>query len=201
MLGLERAGYQARSVDTGREALAADPEPDVVLLDLGLPHLDGVEVCRRLRSRSRAAIIVVTARGEEADRVAALDEGADDYLVKPFGLAELLARIRAVLRRVQPSDSELLRHGPLAVDPRTRRVTVGTADARRIDRLHHRLGLLPGRGACSHPDGGARPTASALRVFADDVHRHVHTGPCRAAYAPLVLPVPAARPPKEEEWR
>ncbi|MEV8036072.1 response regulator transcription factor [Streptomyces sp. NPDC086182] len=125
VLGLERAGYQARGVGTGQEALAAVPEPDVVLLDLGLPDLDGIEVCRRMRSRSGAAIIVVTARGEEADRVAALDEGADDYLVKPFGLAELLARIRAVLRRVQPSDSELLRHGPLAVDLRTRKVSVG----------------------------------------------------------------------------
>jgi len=124
VLGLERAGYRARSVDTGREALAAVPESDVVLLDLGLPDLDGVEVCRRMRSRSGAAIIVVTARGEEADRVAALDEGADDYLVKPFGLAELLARIRAVLRRVHPSDVELLRHGPLTVDLRTRKVTV-----------------------------------------------------------------------------
>ena len=122
--GLERAGYQARGVSTGREALAADPEPDVVLLDLGLPDLDGLDVCRRMRRRSAAAIIVVTARGEEADRVAALDEGADDYLVKPFGLAELLARIRAVLRRVRPAGSEVLRHGPLAVDPRTRKVTV-----------------------------------------------------------------------------
>ncbi|WP_328551374.1 MULTISPECIES: response regulator transcription factor [unclassified Streptomyces] len=126
--GLERAGYEARGVGTGREALAAVPEPDVVLLDLGLPDLDGLEVCRRIRSRSDAAIIVVTARGEEADRVAALDEGADDYLVKPFGLAELLARIRAVLRRVQPSGSALLRHGPLAVDPRTRKVTVDGHD-------------------------------------------------------------------------
>ncbi|MEU9135322.1 response regulator transcription factor [Streptomyces sp. NPDC048404] len=124
VLGLERAGYRARGVGTGQEALAAVPEPDVVLLDLGLPDLDGIEVCRRIRSRSDAAIIVVTARGEEGDRVAALDEGADDYLVKPFGLAELLARIRAVLRRVQPSGSELLRHGPLTVDPRTRKVTV-----------------------------------------------------------------------------
>ena len=128
VLGLERAGYRARSVGTGREALAAVPEPDVVLLDLGLPDLDGVEVCRLLRSRSSAAVIVVTARGEEADRVAALDEGADDYLVKPFGLAELLARIRAVLRRVQPPGSELLRHGSLTVDLRTRKVTVGGSE-------------------------------------------------------------------------
>ena len=123
--GLERAGYAARSVDTGRAALTAEPAPDLVLLDLGLPDLDGVEVCRLLRRRSDAAVIVVTARGEEGDRVSALDEGADDYLVKPFGLAELLARIRAVLRRTRPQASELLRCGPLSVDPRTRKVTVG----------------------------------------------------------------------------
>jgi DNA-binding response OmpR family regulator len=125
VLGLTRAGYLAESVDTGQAALAAAPVPDVVLLDLGLPDVDGVEVCRMLRRRSDVPIIVVTARGEEGDRVAALDEGADDYMVKPFGLAELLARIRAVLRRTRPSEPELLRHGPLAVDPRTREVTVG----------------------------------------------------------------------------
>ncbi|MEU9078741.1 response regulator transcription factor [Kitasatospora sp. NPDC048538] len=122
--GLQRAGYAAQTVETGRAALAVTPQPDVVLLDLGLPDLDGVEVCHRLRQRGDAAIIVVTARGEESDRVSALDEGADDYLVKPFGLAELLARIRAVLRRTRPAEPELLRHGVLVVDPRTRRVTV-----------------------------------------------------------------------------
>jgi len=95
-----------------------------VLLDLGLPDIDGVEVCRQLRETSGAAIIVVTARGEEADRVLALDEGADDYLVKPFGLAELLARIRAVLRRGQRTGAEVLRHGSLTVDLRTRKVSV-----------------------------------------------------------------------------
>src|SRR5512139_2491041 len=92
--GLAQAGYTVEVAGTGAEALAAGPA-DVVLLDLGLPDLDGVEVCRRLRLRSDAAIIVVAARGEESDRVVALDEGADDYLVKPFGLAELLARVRA----------------------------------------------------------------------------------------------------------
>ncbi len=120
--GLSRGGYQVDHVTTGLEALAAGT-PDVVLLDLGLPDLDGVTVCRRLRERSAAAIIVVTARGEEPERVLALDAGADDYLVKPFGLAELLARIRAVLRRIRPED-EILRHGPLTVDLRTRKVTV-----------------------------------------------------------------------------
>ncbi|MFF4505063.1 response regulator transcription factor [Streptomyces sp. NPDC001401] len=121
--GLRQAGYTVEGVHTGRAALAAASN-DVVLLDLGLPDIDGVEVCRRLRARSDAAIIAVTARGEEADRVVALDEGADDYLVKPFGLAELLARIRAVLRRRRPAGPEILRHGPLAVDLRTRQVSV-----------------------------------------------------------------------------
>jgi DNA-binding response OmpR family regulator len=130
--GLDRAGYTAESVSLGADALR-HPWPDVVLLDLGLPDIDGVDVCRRLREQSQAAIIVVTARGEEADRVLALDEGADDYLVKPFGLAELLARIRAVLRRGQrPSAAagggEVLRHGTLTVDLRTRKVSVNGND-------------------------------------------------------------------------
>ena len=122
--GLERAGYRVRAVRTGAQALAAEPT-DVVLLDLGLPDADGFEICRRLAARASGAILVVTARGEEGDRVAALDEGADDYLVKPFGLAELLARIRAVLRRIQPATTpSVVRHGPLSVDSRTRKVTV-----------------------------------------------------------------------------
>jgi DNA-binding response OmpR family regulator len=128
--GLTRAGYETGSVTTGQAALDW-PVPDVVLLDLGLPDIDGIEVCRRLRQSGDAAIIVVTARGEESDRVLALDEGADDYLIKPFGLAELLARIRAVLRRGQrpagggPSaEVEVLRHGPLTVDLRTRKVSM-----------------------------------------------------------------------------
>ncbi len=125
--GLTRAGYEAASVDTGAAALRP-PLPDVVLLDLGLPDIDGVEVCRKLRDVSDVAIIVVTARGEESDRVLALDQGADDCLVKPFGLAEVLARVRAVLRRTRPSSAELLRHGPLSVDLRTRKVTVGARD-------------------------------------------------------------------------
>jgi DNA-binding response OmpR family regulator len=129
--GLTRGGYRVDHVMTGGEALAwpgaaggvKTAEPDVVLLDLELPDSDGAGVCRRLREKSRAAIIVVTAHGEETDRVAALDSGADDYLVKPFGLAELQARIRGVLRRVRPG-GELARHGPLTVDLRTRRVSV-----------------------------------------------------------------------------
>jgi len=124
--GLTRGGYQVDHVMTGSEALTWG-EPDVVLLDLELPDLDGVQVCRKLREHSDAAIIVVTAHGEEPDRVMALDAGADDYLVKPFGLAELQARIRAVLRRVRPG-GDVVRHGPLTVDIRTHRVTVSGSE-------------------------------------------------------------------------
>jgi DNA-binding response OmpR family regulator len=121
--GLTRAGYETGSVTTGQAALDW-PVPDLVLLDLGLPDIDGIEVCRRLRQACDAAIIVVTARGEESDRVLALDEGADDYLIKPFGLQELLARIRAVLRRSRQPAGQVLQHGALTVDLRTHKVTV-----------------------------------------------------------------------------
>jgi len=124
--GLTRGGYRVDHVLTGEDALAWGVA-DVVLLDLELPDADGVQVCRKLRERSDAAIIMVTAHGEEPDRVMALDAGADDYLVKPFGLAELQARIRAVLRRVRPG-GDIVKHGPLVVDIRTRRVTVGGAE-------------------------------------------------------------------------
>jgi DNA-binding response OmpR family regulator len=120
--GLARGGYHVDHVDTGGAAIARRPV-DVVLLDLGLPDIDGVQVCRKLRERSDAAIIVITAYGEEPDRIMALDAGADDYLVKPFGLGELQARIRAVLRRVRP-EGDVVRHGPLLVDLRAARVTV-----------------------------------------------------------------------------
>ena len=119
---LTRGGYVVDHVTTGAGALRRE-RMDVVLLDLGLPDTDGVQVCRQLRQRSDVAIIVVTAFGEESDRVTALDAGADDYLVKPFGVSELLARIRAVLRRVRP-EGDLVRHGPLSMDFRTRKVAV-----------------------------------------------------------------------------
>ena len=94
-------GYELNEAETAKRglALAADYPPEVVILDLGLPDLDGVEVIRQLREWSRAPIIIVSARGQEKDKVAALDAGADDYLTKPFGMGELLARIRAALRR------------------------------------------------------------------------------------------------------
>lgn len=120
--GLRREGFEVERVATGEQALAA-PAADAVLLDLRLPDIDGYEVCRRLRARSDVPIIMVTARGEEVDRVVGLEIGADDYVVKPFGLREVIARIRAVNRRVGGrSDDARLRVGPLEVDVRARRV-------------------------------------------------------------------------------
>ena len=123
--GLRREGYEVSRVATGAEALDA-PEPDLVLLDLRLPDIDGFTVCRELRTRSSVPIIVVTAKGEEVDRVVGLELGADDYVVKPFGLRELVARIRAVTRRTgsRGEAPETLQVGALAVDPRARRATL-----------------------------------------------------------------------------
>jgi DNA-binding response OmpR family regulator len=127
--GLEREGFEVRRVATGLAALEADGV-DVVLLDLGLPDIDGFEVCRRLRSRSDVPILVISARGEEVDRVVGLELGADDYLVKPFGFRELVARIRAVTRRTAPSaePARPQQIGALEIDRRTRRVRVGGAE-------------------------------------------------------------------------
>src|SRR4051794_3803571 len=137
--GLRREGFEVTCAATGAEALAA-AEPDVVLLDLRLPDIDGLDVCRRLRERSSVPIIVVTARGEEADRVVGLELGADDYVVKPFGLRELIARIRAVMRRVQdrPAGGPL-RIGALELDERARRVHL---DGRELDLTPKEFDLL-----------------------------------------------------------
>jgi DNA-binding response OmpR family regulator len=120
--GLRREGYDVSRVATGEGALDASPA-DLVLLDLRLPDIDGFDVCRQLRERSRVPIIVLTARGEEADRVVGLELGADDYVVKPYGLRELIARIRAVMRRTASlgGASGPLRIGGLEVDERARR--------------------------------------------------------------------------------
>jgi two-component system, OmpR family, response regulator RegX3 len=123
--GLRREGFAVERAATGAAALDA-AAADVVLLDLRLPDLDGLDVCRTLRERSDAPIIVVTARGEETDRVVGLELGADDYVVKPFGLRELIARIRAVTRRTSRAAPQAqLRVGALVVDVRARRALVG----------------------------------------------------------------------------
>lgn len=124
--GLRREGFTVERAATGAEALAAGAT-DLVLLDLRLPDVDGLAVCRELRARSDVPIIVVSARGEEIDRVVGLELGADDYVVKPFGLRELVARIRAVSRRAaaKPQDgSQTIAAGPVRIDLRGHRVTV-----------------------------------------------------------------------------
>ncbi len=124
--GLQRDGFATTRAATGAEALAASPH-DLILLDLGLPDIDGKDVCRQIREHSDVPIIVVTARGDEIDRVVLLELGADDYVVKPFGLRELVARIRAVARRAGGGNDQTLNLqeiGKLAIDRRSWRVSV-----------------------------------------------------------------------------
>lgn len=128
--GLTFAGYDVYSADTGEAALplAVNRPPDLVVLDVMLPGLDGLDVCRRLRSNDRELpILMLTAKGRIPDRVAGLDAGADDYLVKPFSFDELLARVRALLRRANPADDTRLRFADLTVD-------LDTRDVRRAER-------------------------------------------------------------------
>jgi two-component system, OmpR family, response regulator RegX3 len=120
--GLQREGYVVTRVATGTDALEQS-DVDLVLLDLGLPDLDGYEVCRRMRARASTPIIVITARGDEVDRVVGLELGADDYVVKPFGYRELVARIRAVTRRTTMVESVAVQNvGTIVIDRRTRKV-------------------------------------------------------------------------------
>src|SRR4029450_4406965 len=135
---LRQEGHEVRSALDGVSALEAaeDFVPDLVILDLGLPKLDGVEVCRRLRAESDAPILILTARTQTDDRVEGLDSGADDYLVKPFERQELLARMRALMRRRPPQGTASLTVGDLRLNPDT---------------------------AAGHP--GARPTESTHATF------------------------------------
>jgi DNA-binding response OmpR family regulator len=130
--GLARYGIAVQRVATGAAALAA-PRADMVLLDLGLPDIDGIEVCRQLRRTDDIPLIMLTARGDEADRVLGLELGADDYMAKPFSVRELVARMHAVGRRTHPAteppptaapapDEHVQVVGPLAIDRRTREV-------------------------------------------------------------------------------
>jgi DNA-binding response OmpR family regulator len=136
---LRRRGYHVAVATTAAAALAAAPA-DLVLLDLCLPDRDGLDVCRELRARGDVAIIAVTARGEERDRVAGLRRGADDYVVKPFGMAELHARIDAVMRRSARSAAPpVLSVGGLTVDVAAHRVSV---DGREIALTRKEFGLL-----------------------------------------------------------
>ncbi|HMK12940.1 MAG TPA: response regulator transcription factor [Acidimicrobiales bacterium] len=141
--GLERAGYSVDCAATASAALACIGQADLVLLDLGLPDMDGSEVCRQVRMTSTVPIIVVSARGDESDRVLGLELGADDYLVKPFSLRELIARVRAVSRRaaneMEPAAQRL---GAVEIDRRTRRVTVNAQEVALSPKEFDLLSLL-----------------------------------------------------------
>jgi DNA-binding response OmpR family regulator len=126
---LRHAGFQVTVVGDGESAIASarGSRPDLVVLDLGLPGRDGLDVARELRRHSAMPIVILTARGDETDRIVGLELGADDYVVKPFSAKELVARVRAVLRRTSaPRDEEVLRVGAIEADVPRMRVRVGT---------------------------------------------------------------------------
>jgi two-component system KDP operon response regulator KdpE len=144
---LRSRGYTVDIAGTAADALraAASHPPHLVILDLGLPDMEGTEVCRRIRAQSSVPIIVLSARGREEDKVAALDLGADDYIVKPFGPEELLARIRVWLRRVladETVESGSIVAGDLVVDYDRRRVLLGTVEIRLTPKEFDLLALL-----------------------------------------------------------
>lgn len=144
---LRARGYDVDVVGTGNQALklARAQPPDLIVLDLGLPDIEGTEVCRRIRGESAVPIVVLSARGSEADKVAALDLGADDYVTKPFGPEELLARIRVSLRRVFSADdvpSGRLQAGDLIIDYDRRRVVRGGDEIRLTPKEFELLALL-----------------------------------------------------------
>jgi two-component system KDP operon response regulator KdpE len=171
---LRSRGYEVDVVGTGVEAVnavVAQP-PDLIVLDLGLPDLEGTEVCRRIRTLSKVPIVILSARGEEADKVSALDLGADDYVTKPFGPEELMARIRVALRRILEADEpelERVQVADLIIDFSRRRVVRGDDEirltpkefelfallARNVDRvLTHQtiLTAIWGANAVEHPE-------------------------------------------------
>ena len=184
---LRQEGHEVRTAGDGVEALTAAEEfiPDLVILDLGLPRLDGVEVCRRLRDAGDVPILILTARTETENRVEGLDSGADDYLVKPFERQELLARIRALLRRRPPRGTAALTVGDLRLNPDTREVRRGE---REIDLTNREFELLEylmrnerlviSRERLLEEVWGYDPTAltNTIDVFISNLRRKLESG-------------------------
>ncbi len=164
-LYLERDGFRPLTAENGEDGLtlALEQRPVLVILDLMLPRMDGWEVCRRLRRQSAVPVIMLTARGEEIDRVAGLTLGADDYVVKPFSPGELVARVKAVLRRTRPQGAPgaaVLAHADVRLDLDKRRLTVGD---RAVDLTPHEYALLKAL------------MASPGRIFTrDELLRHLY---------------------------
>ena len=150
--GLPRYGFSVEHVTTGAEALAGFGAAELVLLDLGLPDADGIDVCRRIRATSDVPLIIITARSDEIERVVGLELGADDYVSKPFGLRELVARMRAVTRRTTPRGSEpeppkpawtaTQQLGDLRLDRAARRAFVGEVEIQLTPKEFDLLSLL-----------------------------------------------------------
>jgi len=151
-VALESDGYRFAEAGTAGEGLSltASNNPDVVLLDLGLPDMDGLEFIRRVRDWSRVPIIVISAREQESDKVRALDSGADDYLTKPFGVSELLARVRVAIRHAEARaggrEESVFEAGDLRIDFTKRQVFVGSAEVH-LTPLEYRLLLVLARNA------------------------------------------------------
>jgi two-component system, OmpR family, response regulator MprA len=184
---LRNEGYEVRTAGDGIAALetASDFVPDLVVLDLGLPRLDGVEVCRRLRDEGDVPILMLTARTEVEDRVSGLDSGADDYLAKPFERRELLARIRALLRRRPPRGSASLSVGDLRLNPDTREVSRGEREIeltnREFELLEYLLRnqrLVVSRQQLLDDVWGYDPTAATntIDVFVSNLRRKLEAG-------------------------
>jgi two-component system KDP operon response regulator KdpE len=193
---LTNRGFRLVESDTGRDGLlqAATRNPDVVLLDLGLPDQDGLEVARGLREWSQTPIIVLSARGQEKDKVAALDAGADDYLTKPFGVEELLARIRVALRhreRVGEHPSPVFEAGDLRVDLHRRQVFVSGTEVhltpieyRLLTTLVQHAGrVLTHRQLLIEVWGAAYATQTQyLRVFMGQLRHKLEADPARPRF-------------------
>jgi two-component system, OmpR family, KDP operon response regulator KdpE len=192
---LRTRGYEVFSAMSGGGALAAvgRERPDVIVLDLGLPDIGGVEVCRRVRESLTTPILVLSARGAEGDKVAALDSGADDYVTKPFGAEELLARIRAALRRVEaaPPASEPLVRGGLTLDRERFRVVKDGQELRLTPKEFELLMFLaqrPGRvlthrtilKAIWGPHAVDRP--EHLRVLIGALRKKIESDPASPRY-------------------
>jgi two-component system KDP operon response regulator KdpE len=188
-IGLRAAGHEVLLVADGRSALQAvrEDRPDLVVLDLGLPDLSGVEVLRRLRGWSTTPVVVLSARAESAEKVQALDLGADDYVTKPFGMDELLARIRAAARRAG-SDVPVLETGDLVIDLPARRVAKGGAVVRLtptewglLEMLVRTPGRLVGQRELLHEVWGpsyGRET-NYLRVYVGSLRKKLEDEPAR----------------------
>ena len=147
---LRSRGYAVSTAETGRDAIAAveAERPDLVVLDLGLPDIDGTVVCERIRARSDVPIIVLSARLTEQDKVVALDRGADDYITKPFSPEELLARVRAALRRTLGQDQDArgeLRAGPIVINLERRTVSIGDREVHLTPKEYDLLKMLAAR--------------------------------------------------------